>query len=461
MKAMTAARLCEITDGTLFGSGELILTELSTDSRQIEPGMWFVPIAGERFDGHDFIDSALEKGAVGCFCTKLPAKLREDKAYIQVSDTKVAMRELAAWHREQFTLPVVQITGSMGKTTYKEMLAGTLAQRYNTLKTQGNFNGDIGTPLLMLSLSEEHEAAVVETGMDALGQIRALGSMVRPDIAAITNVDDVHLEYFNSRDEILQAKAEIFENLKVGGLAILNGDDERLNTLHPENCRVLRCGLGENCDVRVVDLEDLGLAGLRFTVATEKNRYPIALDTPGVHIAGLAAMTVAAAEAMGLTVEEICRGIESYQPAENRLRVEKLPQGRMMINDSYNANPRSVSADVKILAMHQGGKRIAMLGDMKELGVAAAPGHESVGKLVGELGIEVLLAVGPLCKDYMVPAAKAAGCPDVRWYENREAAKEDLLSLYGPGDCVLLKASHFFGRFDLMADFLRDYNFEK
>ena len=370
------------------------------------------------------------------------------------------MRDLASWYRGQFTLPVVQITGSMGKTTFKEMLAGTLTQRYNTLKTQGNFNGDIGTPLLILSLSEENEAAVVETGMDALGQIRALGTMVKPDIAAITTVDDCHLEYFNCREEILQAKAEIFENLKVGGLAVLNGDDERLNTLHPENCRVLRCGLGENCDVRVVELEDLGLAGLRFTVATEKNRYPIALDTPGVHIAGLAAMTVAVAEELGLTVEEICRGIESYQPAENRLRVEKLPQGRMMINDSYNANPRSVSADVKILAMHQGGKRIAMLGDMKELGIAAAPGHESVGKLVGELGIEVLLAVGPLCKDYMVPAAKAAGCPDVRWYENREAVKEDLLSLYGPGDCVLLKASHFFGRFDLMADFLRDYKFD-
>ena len=274
-------------------------------------------------------------------------------------------------------------------------------------------------------------------------------------------MDDVHLEYFTGRHQILQAKAEIFENLKSGGLAVLNGDDELLNTLQPADCRVVRCGLGENCDVRVTELEDLGLAGLRFTVVTAKDSYPIALDTPGVHIAGLAAMTVAVAEAMGLTREEICRGVASYEPADNRLRVEKLPQGRMMINDSYNANPRSGSADVRILAQHQGGKRIAVLGDMKELGTAAQSGHESVGQLVGELGIEILLAVGPLCKDYMVPAAKAAGCPDVRWYENREAVKEDLLSLYGPGDCVLLKASHFFGRFDLMADFLRDYQFEK
>ena len=229
MKAMTAARLCEITDGTLYGRGELILTELSTDSRQIEPGMWFVPIAGERFDGHDFIDSALEKGAVGCFCTKLPAKLREDKAYIQVTDTKVAMRELAAWHREQFTLPVVQITGSMGKTTYKEMLAGTLAQRYNTLKTQGNFNGDIGTPLLILSLAEEHEAAVVETGMDALGQIRAhfifnllnaISGMCKYDPAKADETIVRFARYLRAKIDILQNDgpvpfSQVLENLQL------------------------------------------------------------------------------------------------------------------------------------------------------------------------------------------------------------------------------------------------------
>ena len=460
MNQMTAVQLCEIVHGTLYGNGHVETCGLSTDSRDIAPGIWFVPIVGERFDGHDFIASALEKGAVGCFCEKLPETIREDRAYILVPSSKVAMKELAAWHRAQFDIPVVQITGSMGKTTFKEMLYGTLTRRFETLKTIGNFNGDIGAPMILLQLEEKHRAAVIETGMDALGQIRYLGEMIRPVYAAITNVDDVHLEYFNCREEILQAKAEIFENLKEGGLAVLNGDDERLNTLHPENCRVVRCGLGENCQVRVTELEDLGLAGLRFTVRTEKAVYPIAISTPGVHMAGIAAMTIAIAEDMGLTVEEIVSGIQAYEPAENRLRVEKLPHGRLMINDSYNANPRSVSADVKILAQHKGGKRIAMLGDMKELGVAARGGHESVGKLVGELGIEVLLAVGPLCKDYMVPAAKAAGCSDVRWYEKRDDAKEDLLALYGPGDCVLLKASHFFGRFDLMADFLRDYPFE-
>lgn len=459
MIPMTTAQIRDAVAGVLHGDEALTVTGISTDSRLISPGDWFVPILGERFDGHDYIDKALEAGAVGCFCARLPQALRPDKAYIEAADTKAALRALASWYRGQFDLPVVQVTGSMGKTTFKELLAGILSQRYNTLKTHGNFNGDIGTPLLMLELGPEHQAAVVETGMDALGQIRALGEMVRPDVAVITNVDDVHLEYFNSRDEILQAKAEIFENLRPGGLAVLSGDDERLNTLHPANCQLLRCGLSEGCDVRVTDLEDLGLEGLRFTVVTAKGRYPLALTTPGVHMAGLVSMAVAVAEHMGLTAEEILRGVAAYQPADNRLRVERLAGGRMMINDSYNANPRSVSADLRILAQHKGGKRIAMLGDMKELGVAAQPGHESVGRLVGELGIEVLLAVGPLCREYMVPAAKAAGCPDVRWYEKREDVKDDLLALFGPGDCVLLKASHFFGRFDLMADFLREYTF--
>jgi len=459
MIPVTAAEMRDAVAGKLYGDENLTVAALSTDSRQITSGVWFVPIVGEKFDGHDFIDKALDAGAAGCFCARLPETLRPDKTYILVQDTKRAMKDLASWYRGKFCLPVVQITGSMGKTTFKEMLAGTLSQRYNTLRTHGNFNGDIGTPLLLLELTEEHQAAVVETGMDALGQIRSLGEMVRPDFAAITNVDDVHLEYFNSREEILQAKAEIFENLRPGGVAVLNGDDERLNTLHPENCEIVRCGMGEGNDVRVTELEDKGLEGLSFTVVSERASYPIALSSPGVHMAGLAAMTVAIAERMGLTAEEICRGIQGYTPAENRLRVERLKDGRMMINDSYNANPRSVSADLRILAQHQGGRRIAMLGDMKELGVAAQPGHETVGRLVGELGIETLLAVGPLCRDYMVPAAQAAGCPDVRWYENREAVKEDLLALFGPGDCVLLKASHFFGRFDLMADFLREYPF--
>ena len=231
-----------------------------------------------------------------------------------------------------------------------------------------------------------------------------------------------------------------------------------LRTLRPD-CDTLFCDLSGDCPVHVEDLQDLGLEGLRFTVVTEKDRYPLSTTTPGVHMAGLAAMAAAIAERLGLTKEEIQRGVSAYSPAENRLRVERLPGGRLMINDSYNANPRSVSADLRILAQHRGGRRIAVLGDMTELGAAEEPGHRAVGRLAGELGIELLVAVGARSQKYMVPEAEAAGCPDIRWYENREAVKEDLAALFGPGDAMLLKASHFLNRFDLLADYLRDYPF--
>ena len=458
MIPMTTARMRDAVHGTLCGPEDVAISELSTDSRSIAPGAWFVPVTGERFDGHDYIGMALDKGAAGCFCARLPEQLRPDKAYILVEDTRRALRDLAGWYRGQFDLPIVQITGSMGKTTFKELLAGVLGQRYNTLKTPGNLNGDIGAPLTLLSLLPEHQAAVVETGMDSAGQIRWLGEAVRPDIAVITNVDDVHLAYFESREAICRAKAEIFENLRPGGLAVINGDDELLTALEL-GCEKVLCGLSAGCGVRVESLEDLGLEGVRCTIVTAKERYALEIPSPGVHMASLAALAVAAAERLGLTKDEITRGVAAYRPADNRLRVERLPGGRLMINDSYNANPRSVRADVAILAQHRGGKRIALLGDMTELGAAEEPGHRSVGRLVGELGIDILLAVGPRSREWMVPEAQAAGCPDVRWFENRDAAREDVLSAFGPGDALLLKASHFLNRFDLMADYLREYPF--
>lgn len=458
MMPTTTAQMCAAVHGTLCGDGALTVSEISTDSRSIGPGAWFVPLTGERFDGHDYIDMALDRGAAGCFCARMPETVRPDKTYILVENTRTALRDLAGWYRGQFNIPVVQITGSMGKTTLKEMLAGVLSERFCTLKTPGNLNGDIGAPLTLLGLTRSHQAAVIETGMDEFGQIRALGQAVRPDVAIITCVDDVHLSHFHSREDILRAKAEIFENLRPDGLAVLNGDDELLNTLHPD-CGTVRCGLAASNSVRITELEDLGLEGVRCTIVTEKDSYPLFIPAPGVHMATLAALAVVAAERLGVAREEIVRGAASYAPADNRLRIERLPGGRIMINDSYNANPRSVQADVKILSQHRGGKRIAMLGDMTELGAAEAPGHRAVGRAVGEAGIEVLLAVGPRSREYMAPAAREAGCPDVRWYPDREAVKEDLTALFAPGDGLLLKASHFFGRFDLMADYLRDYPF--
>lgn len=455
MVSVTALEIAEAVKGTLYGSGTLTVTALSTDSRSIACGALFVPIKGERFDGHDYIDMALEKGAVGCFCSRLPQALREDKAYILVEDTKVAMKHLASWYREKFSLPIVQITGSVGKTTTKEMIAGVLSQKLLTHKTKGNLNGDIGAPLMVLGIMPEHEAAVIETGMDNFGQIRYLGEMIRPDFAVISNIGDSHMEYLGSREGILKAKSEIFENLKPGGIAVLNGDDALLNTLTLP-FETIRCGTGENCNARIENICDKGVAGVSCTVRTEKNTYKLDIPAPGVHMVYSAAMAAVIAERLGLTIEEIEAGVASFSQTGERLRVEHLRGGRIMLNDSYNANPQSMGAALRVLAKTEATKRIAMLGDMKELGPATEEGHREIGCLAGELGIDLLIAVGPYCKDYMVPAAKAAGVRDVRWHEDKTHAYDELLAEYCEGAALLLKASHFSGRFDLAADYLRE-----
>lgn len=458
MKQTTTAQIAAAVHGTLYGDGSVTITALSSDSRAITPGVWFVPLVGERFDGHDFIDKALEQGAAGCFCARLPETLRPDKVYIQVADTKVALKDLAAWYRGGFTLPVIQITGSTGKTTIKEMIASVLSQRLRVLKTKGNLNGDIGAPMITLELDDQHQAAVIETGMDSFGQIRYLGEMLRPDIAVIGNIGEAHMEYLGSREGILKAKSEIFENLSPNGLAVLNGDDDMLSTLDLP-FETLRCGTGENCNVRVTDIVDRGVKGISCTVHTSKEIYELTVPAPGVHMIYSVSMAAAIAERLGLTKEEIVRGVSAYAPTGERMRVEHLKGGRILLNDSYNANPQSMGAALHILASTDCRRRIAMLGDMKELGPATGPGHAAMGKLVGELGIDMLIAVGPSCREYMVPAAKAAGCPDVRWYEDKTQAYGDLTAAYTENAAVLLKASHFSGRFDLVADYLREFEF--
>ena len=455
MVAVTAREMSTATGGKLYGDGHVTVTEVSTDSRSIGSGVWFIPIKGERFDGHDYIDMALEKGAAGCFCSRLPENLREDKVYILVEDTKCAMKDLASWYRERFTLPIVQITGSVGKTTTKEMIASVLSQGLRTHKTKGNLNGDIGAPLMMLGIMPEHQVAVIETGMDNFGQIRYLGEMIRPDFAVISNIGEAHMEYLGSREGILKAKSEIFENLKEGGVAVLNGNDDLLNTLDLP-FETVRCGMGENASVRIEDVKDLGVAGVTCTVRTEKAVYQLEIPAPGVHMVYSAAMAAVIAERLGLTKEQIERGVRSFEQTGERMRVERLSGGRIMLNDSYNANPQSMGAALRILASADAEKRIAMLGDMKELGDATGPGHREMGRLVGELGIDMLIAVGPYCKEYMVPAAREAGCADVRWYGDKTESYDELLASYSEGTAVLLKASHFSGRFDLVADFLRE-----
>ena len=457
MRAVTVNELVSAVHGELLrGDGALRVDTFSTDSRTIAAGEVFVPIVGERFDGHDYIAQALAAGAAGCLCAKAPETLPEGKFCVLTDDTRLALKRLATWYRAQFTLPIVQITGSVGKTSTKEMVAGVLAERYRTVKTEKNYNSDLGVPQTVFRIDETTEAAVIETGMDGAGQIRYLGEIVRPHIALITNIGDMHIEFLGSRENILKAKCEIFENLDPDGIAVLNGDDPLLNTVSVPQ-RAIRCGSGENCAVRVSGVVDRGADGVDCVVTTARSRYALRIPAPGAHMAYAAAMAVAVGEELGLTSEEIIRGVAAYEPSGERMRVERLRGGRVVLNDSYNAGPQSMASALKTLANTAAARRIAVLGDMKELGARTGSAHREIGALVGELGIDTLLCVGEFCRDYMAPGAKAAGCADVRWYAKREDAYGDLTEALCPNAAILLKASHFSGRFDLIADYLRDY----
>ena len=304
----TAREIAAATDGSLLQEGAAV-TRVSTDSRDILPGDLFVPLVGERFDGHAYIDMALQKGAAGCLCAKIPENLQPGKFYIAVDDTEAALGRLAGWYRGKFDIPVVQVTGSAGKTTTKEMLAAVLSRHFRTLKTLANFNNFVGTPQTLLRLEQAHQAAVIETGMDHFGEIRRMGAMVRPTVAVITNIGDAHIGNLDgTRGGVLRAKSEIFENLQPGGLAVLNGDDPLLNTLKLP-FKTLRCGESEGCNVHVTDICEHGIQGLTCTVTTEKDTYPLTIPSPGRFMIYSASMGVAVGEYLGLTKDEIIRGV--------------------------------------------------------------------------------------------------------------------------------------------------------
>lgn len=441
MQPMTVNEIAQAVDGVWWNPGDHspVVTEVCTDSRKLTPGCLFVPWKGEKFDGHDFIDAALSAGAAGCLCAKLPVDLRPDKFYIKVDDTRLALRALAAACRDQADIPVIQITGSVGKTTSKEMVASVLGVKYRVLKTPENFNNDIGAPLTMLQLRPEHEAAVIETGMNHFGEIRYLGEMIRPDIAVITNIGDAHIEYLGSREGILEAKCEIFENLKEDGVAILNGDDPLLGTLNLP-FRTLRCGQSENCDVRVSDLVDHGVAGITCTVTTEKDSYSLRIPAPGEHMVYSSSIAVAIGELLGLEHDEIVRGVSQYEPAGSRMRIVHLPEGRIILDDCYNANPQSVTAALEILAKTECDRKVAVLGDMGELGDLTHQAHYNMGTLTAMLGIDFLVAIGSEAAKIADGAAQSGG--EALHFSTKEEAIHELAAQLEPNTAMLVKASH-------------------
>lgn len=423
--------------GEYIGDARLLerdVTGVTIDSRQAAPGFLFVPIKGERFDGHDFIPAAREAGALCVLCEKPLA----DGPYILVGSALEAFQAIAQFYRSLFDIPVVGITGSVGKTTTKELIAGVLAQKFSVLKNEGNLNNQTGVPLTVMRLKRSHEAAVIEMGTNHFGEIRSLAKIARPGICVITNIGEAHLEFFGSKEGILKAKSEMFEYMEPGAAIVINGDDPYLNTLTKKYPDALTYGFGEGNAVRAVNAVDLGLMGTRFTAKHGGRETEVTVPSPGEHMVLNALAALAVGRLTGVDDELIVCGIGGFCPTSGRMNVTDTGSIRI-INDAYNANPTSMAASISVAAKAQG-RRVCILGDMFELGDGENEYHRETGRRAAAEGIDLIICTGRLSK-HIYEGAKEAGAAAL-YFLDKGSMMQALPQLIKKGDTVLVKASH-------------------
>ncbi len=432
------------------------IRQISTDSRSIRKGDLFVALQGERFDGHEFVPAALAQGAAGAIVHdqyRLPQSKgkkgastgRGEPFLFGVRDPLFAYQQLATHHRSRFDIPVVAITGSNGKTTTKEMVASVLAQRWRTLKTEGNFNNRIGVPHTLFRLSARHQAAVIEMGVDQQGQTTRLCEIARPTIGVITNIGPDHLEFFGSMEGSAQAKAELLDLLPPHGTAILNADDPYFDYLASRaQCRVVSFGIADRADVRAADVSSAASKGTSFRLFLPgKSRYTVvSIKVHGLHNVTNALAAAAVGFALNFSGDAIAQGLLRFRPAAMRSQIV-AHHGVHIINDCYNANPASMKAAVQVLAQWSPAReRVAVLGDMLELGRETQRLHRQVGQFLAPLNLSRLVACGSLGQE-IAEGARQAGMPDSSIVEvpDASAAAEVLRKMVRQGDVVLVKAS--------------------
>ena len=414
---------------------------VDTDSRDIHPGSLFIPLVGERFDGHAYINSALESGAAGCLTQRERESYREDKFYVKVSSTQRALRDLATWYKDRFQIPFVAVTGSVGKTTAKDMLAAVLGVKYKVLKTEGNFNNNIGLPLTLLRLDSSHQIGVVEMGMDKFGEIDYLGGIVRPEVGVITNIGDAHIERLGSRENIFKAKCELLPHIREDGLLVLGGDDPMLSTLRDTApVKTVFCGRGEGLEYRAVLTGGDGLSHIHCRLTTPNMDREVRIPALGEHMVYPTLIAAAVAEWFGLTSDEIEQGIRQFVPTRMRMNILRRGEGIIILDDTYNANPQSMRAAISVLSDGQSAFKAAVLGDMLELGPFSPALHEGVGEYLGQVGIQCLVAIGEQSA-YMAKGAREAGVPQVYHCQDKSEAMEILPGLIRPDATFLVKAS--------------------
>jgi UDP-N-acetylmuramoyl-tripeptide--D-alanyl-D-alanine ligase len=441
MDPLSLRQIAEFAQGSLTAvDAGLIVRKVSTDSRTLRPGELFVPLRGENFDGHEFVGQASERGAVGAMVEE-NWKGATPKAFalIRVPDTLVGYQTLAANYRKSLPLKVIAITGSNGKTSTKDFVAATLARGFRVTKTEGNFNNHVGLPQTMLAANSGDEIAVWEIGMNHPGEVAALAKLAAPDAAIITNVGLAHIEFMGSRDAIALEKGALVEAVGQGGTVILNAEDPFSSSIAERTqARVILAGI-ENGSVRATDLRQ-SQTGCEFTILEGAHRCRAQLPVPGIHMVQNAMLAVAAGRAFGLSLEECAAGLASTPLTKARLQIKEIG-GIQFIDDSYNANPDSMKAALRTLVeLDTDGRRIAVLGQMNELGEESDRSHREVGEGAAALGIDELIAVGATGAG-IARAAQKAGLKKSLSVDSPEDAAELLGETASPGDLILIKGS--------------------
>ncbi|MDD5382870.1 MAG: UDP-N-acetylmuramoyl-tripeptide--D-alanyl-D-alanine ligase [Candidatus Margulisbacteria bacterium] len=379
------------------GRQSRVVKGISIDSRTVKPGELFIPIKGPKFDGRDFIPAALKKGAL----------VLETKAGLK------ALQELAAYHRNKFNIPIIGVTGSAGKTTTKDMIASILSREMPTLKNEENFNNEIGVPLTLLKLTKKHRAAVIEMAMQGLGEIELLARIVRPKVAVVTNIGEAHLEFLKSTKNIAKAKAEIFKFQTGKDFAVINADDEHFEHLMTN----VQCPMSNVCTFGIIENAKI----------TPNDLKGINLPIPGEHNIYNALAAIAVAKILKCKKSSIRKGLESFRPSSNRMDVINRRDGVKIINDTYNANPQSMAAALKTMA-ELNGRKIAVLGDMLELGRQAKTAHDRIIKLCGQLKIDKVYTLGQFW-------------PRPRVSQDKKSLIKNLKKIIRPRDIILIKGS--------------------
>lgn len=465
MKNLSLENIAAACGGRLFCNGretaEMVVSDIVTDNRKVTKDALFVAIKGNRVDGHDFIPSAYEAGACCVISEKIIAT---EKAFIVVDNSLLAIKKIAAFYREQLDIKVVGITGSVGKTSTKEMIYSVLAEKYNVLKTEGNFNNELGLPLTVFRIRDEHEIAVLEMGISDFGEMTRLSEIAKPDVSVITNIGLCHLENLKSRDGILKAKTEMFLHLSENGTIILNGDDDKLITVkdyngikpvfyHVHDAESHEMNINdaemENTDgekysngskIYADNIISDGIKGIRCTLHYNDSSIDVKINIPGKHMVYNAMAAMCVGKTFALSDEEIKRGIEKLRPVNGRNNMIER-NGITIIDDCYNANPVSMKAGIDVLS-HADNRRVAVLGDMGELGTNEQMLHIEIGRYLADSNIDVIVLCGRLMNNAYTYLLENSNNKKLYYFDKIEDLISELERIIRQNDTILVKASH-------------------